>query len=370
MLSEIQLVNRTRDTSLSPFFLVRDCPSLSYEQQTYDEVLTALHKPYIQLRIIDGTVATIFCNKYGGSPLISEDNKGDSHGQQDPEQRQLAFEKAALSLFTRVNRDKNKENPNPTVIQGADGKTYQWSSIITEDPQREGILVVDLIGEDVTNVVQATINKSRGLDHDVGNLLYGVSLANETLRAILGNEFPKGKEMTENIRKIVQAAMGLLRSGDSSYSVESIPLNMKDMIALISQELAIKLEETSKEFSYQEKPWDVQGDKESVERVMRNLIDNALRYGGDQISVTTVQRSDGRVRIEVHDNGCGIPLNHLDSLFRDNNKRLKGTPGSGTGLAVVKELVEEKMGGEVGVESAPGKGTTFFFILDAADSDR
>lgn len=110
-------------------------------------------------------------------------------------------------------------------------------------------------------------------------------------------------------------------------------------------------------------------DGRALEQVLTNLVDNAIKYCPSNSRVALAARQEGRwVRITVTDNGPGIESKHLARLFerfyRVNAGRSRELGGTGLGLAIVKHLVES-MGGQVRVESTPGKGTTFSFELPA-----
>ncbi|MBC8131368.1 MAG: hypothetical protein H7X95_00195, partial [Deltaproteobacteria bacterium] len=122
------------------------------------------------------------------------------------------------------------------------------------------------------------------------------------------------------------------------------------------------------------------GDKRAIEQVLTNLIENAVKYCPDGATITirvveqtaADQRGDLTVRtlrISVEDTGPGIEAKHLPRLFerfyRADKGRSRDMGGTGLGLSIVKHLVEA-MDGRVGVESTPGKGTTFWFTLPAA----
>ncbi|MDI3284516.1 HAMP domain-containing sensor histidine kinase [Polyangium sp. 15x6] len=103
--------------------------------------------------------------------------------------------------------------------------------------------------------------------------------------------------------------------------------------------------------------------------VLSNLVQNAIKYMGDgeerRITIRSVDRDD-EVRVEVQDTGPGIAPSDRDGLFelyaRGHDAK---TPGLGLGLATVKRLVESH-GGHVGVETAPGRGSVFWFSMPAA----
>jgi len=114
---------------------------------------------------------------------------------------------------------------------------------------------------------------------------------------------------------------------------------------------------------------DVTADPVRVSVVFRNLISNALRFTdpGGTVTVSAQARPE-EVIFSVTDTGVGIPQEHLGRVF-EMFFRVPGqepTTGAGLGLAIVKEIVKAH-GGQVGVESQPGKGSRFWFTLPRAD---
>jgi len=112
------------------------------------------------------------------------------------------------------------------------------------------------------------------------------------------------------------------------------------------------------------------GDRDRFEQVLLNLIDNAIKYSptGCDVVVSTDRVRDV-VRVAVEDKGIGIPPPEQSAIFEkfyraDPELRLAPS-GTGLGLYISRELVE-RMGGKIGVESRPGRGSTFFVELPAA----
>jgi signal transduction histidine kinase len=113
---------------------------------------------------------------------------------------------------------------------------------------------------------------------------------------------------------------------------------------------------------------ELEGDPGRLDQVLSNLVSNALRHtpGGGQI-VLEAQPITGGVRLRVRDNGVGIPEEDLpfifDRFWRGDASRSRQTGGSsGLGLAIARQLVLLH-GGQIGVESQPGQGTTFSIEL-------
>lgn len=111
-------------------------------------------------------------------------------------------------------------------------------------------------------------------------------------------------------------------------------------------------------------PTDLVGDPHMVREVVDNLVGNALKHSpSDRQVVVSVREEGGQVRLDVRDEGVGIPEAEQASLFerwtRTDSSRSRQVPGLGLGLAIVKRLVTAH-GGTLGVSSRPGEGATFW----------
>jgi signal transduction histidine kinase len=116
----------------------------------------------------------------------------------------------------------------------------------------------------------------------------------------------------------------------------------------------------------------VRADLTRVERIVDNLIDNAIKYspGGGKVTVSARQNG-GEILVSVRDEGIGISATDAEKLFRPF-QRLESVVGTaiqgvGLGLVVCRRLVEAH-GGSIWVESEPGKGSTFRFTLPVAEA--
>ncbi len=109
------------------------------------------------------------------------------------------------------------------------------------------------------------------------------------------------------------------------------------------------------------------GDGEIVHRVLDNLVTNALKFSPPAGPLTlTAQRRSGSVRVSVTDAGPGIAPEDHDRLFKKFSRIERRGRSTGLGLAFCRQATEA-MGGHVGVVSAPGEGSTFWFELPAAE---
>ena len=110
----------------------------------------------------------------------------------------------------------------------------------------------------------------------------------------------------------------------------------------------------------------ISGDPGKLKRVLVNLVSNAVKYNVDYGEVTVELRAiDGKVVIEVSDNGPGIPEDNIPHLFERFYRvpdEIGFTEGTGLGLTIAHRIIEEH-GGRIEVESELGEGSTFRCIL-------
>lgn len=144
------------------------------------------------------------------------------------------------------------------------------------------------------------------------------------------------------------------------------PVDMNELVAEVAASLAGPLRASRAEFSVQPDLPAARCDRKRIGEVLQNLIENAIKYMGDQttpeIFVGVRRDKDGPVFF-VRDNGIGIDARYHQSIFGLFNKLDAASEGTGIGLALVKRIIEVH-GGELWVESdGPGKGSTFCFTL-------
>ena len=114
----------------------------------------------------------------------------------------------------------------------------------------------------------------------------------------------------------------------------------------------------------------VRADADRLVQVLVNLVSNAVKFSPAGAAVhVAVRESGGRARVEVIDRGRGVPAAHRSAIFErfrqveSSDARDKG--GTGLGLAICKAIVEQH-GGDIGVESEEGRGSTFWFEVPSA----
>ncbi|HEX9017499.1 MAG TPA: HAMP domain-containing sensor histidine kinase [Chloroflexota bacterium] len=189
-----------------------------------------------------------------------------------------------------------------------------------------------------------------------------------TLDLIYGEAIHLG-ELVDDLQELALAEAGQLK-------LEKAPADFADVVDRAVRAVSARALEKNIRLSASvpERLPPLEIDRRRITQVLLNLLSNAVAYTppGGSVSLK-VDRSGDVVNVAVSDTGQGIPAEHLASVFdrfyRVDPSRARTTGGSGIGLAIVKQLVEAH-GGKVGVESEPGKGSTFTFSLPAPASER
>ncbi|MFA5200621.1 MAG: ATP-binding protein, partial [Candidatus Omnitrophota bacterium] len=111
----------------------------------------------------------------------------------------------------------------------------------------------------------------------------------------------------------------------------------------------------------------VKADRDKIEQVMTNLIDNAIKFNKEGGFIKIIAEDLGsNLKVIVEDSGQGIPIKDAPRIFerfyRVDKARSRQLGGTGLGLSIVKHIIELH-GGSVGLESTEGLGSKFWFIL-------
>ncbi|MHB9070368.1 MAG: sensor histidine kinase, partial [Sedimentisphaerales bacterium] len=179
--------------------------------------------------------------------------------------------------------------------------------------------------------------------------------------------------MIDGANRMTKMIEGLLlysRVSSKAHFAEVVDLN--DIVKEIGQlELSVLLEEKHTTIDVPVPLPEVDADPVQIRQLLQNLIANGMKYQAKDnvphITLTSQPAANGMVRINITDNGIGIKPEFQQAIFV-MFKRLHSKneyEGTGIGLAVCKKIVE-KNGGQIGVESEFGKGSTFWFTVPLA----
>ncbi|MBI3181655.1 MAG: PAS domain-containing sensor histidine kinase [Myxococcales bacterium] len=145
------------------------------------------------------------------------------------------------------------------------------------------------------------------------------------------------------------------------------PLELSDLVASVVEDFRSRDPERMLSVALPAGRVMVLADATRIEQVIANYLDNAFRYTPSSAAVRVTLEMDPRVaRVSVADLGLGIPPERQPLLFqrfyRVSSEATRRQPGLGLGLYICRMIVQAH-GGEVGVKSQPGEGSTFFFTL-------
>jgi signal transduction histidine kinase len=213
--------------------------------------------------------------------------------------------------------------------------------------------------------------------HDLRSPLTSILFLAETLQR--GRSGAVNAVQERQLGLIYSAAFGLssvasdvielARGGDRLVDLDPIPFSVtdilesvRDIVQPIAEEKSLTVRLTSPEADFRI------GHPVALSRVLLNLTTNALKFTGEGfVELTAIQRTGRAIEFSVRDTGRGIPPQSMATLFEPFRRRQKpgeyAFSGSGLGLSICRKLVEA-MGSVMQVETSPGYGTRFYFVLD------
>jgi PAS domain S-box-containing protein len=172
-------------------------------------------------------------------------------------------------------------------------------------------------------------------------------------------------DAAKRMDSLIEDLLSYSRLGRVEMQLGSVRL--EDTVSDAVRQIEAVLTSSGAEIELVEPFSDVYGHHATLVQVLVNLLSNSLKFAQvgvkPKIRVST-ESNDGNVRIWIADNGIGIAREHQQRIFQPF-ERLHGVesyPGTGIGLAVVRRGIE-RMGGQVGVESEPGRGSKFWIEL-------
>lgn len=178
----------------------------------------------------------------------------------------------------------------------------------------------------------------------------------------------KGKQYCERILNSSEQIVSLLEKIYTYVSAKESPLviervELGEVLELLQEEFGPQMRLRQVRWCGPETTPAIQADRLSLIRILRNLVENALKYGGEKLTEIHIgcrEHEEDHV-ISVRDDGAGFQDTDAKEIFGlfVRGKNHKGAKGTGLGLAIVKELVRQHKG-TVWAEPAEGRGATFF----------
>jgi PAS domain S-box-containing protein len=267
-----------------------------------------------------------------------------------------------------------------------DASTFAAEISLSAIDTDEGILVAAAV-HDVTD--QLRVKDLERSNHDLESFIYTVShdlraplralsgyseLLLEEYGDVLGEEGHGYAErivsVSEQMGQQIDYLLHLSRISRAELQLQSVDLSGE--AARIAEEIQRREPTRPVRFTIA-KQVRALADRRLILTVLQNLLDNAWKFtsGRDDASIEfgTVPSSDAAVCCYVRDNGAGFDPAYASKLFQPFQRlhAARDFPGTGTGLATVRRIVE-RHGGHVWAESAVGAGATFYFTLDRKES--
>jgi PAS domain S-box-containing protein len=209
-----------------------------------------------------------------------------------------------------------------------------------------------IVSHDLQNPLYKIASRARELDE-----AYGRRMGLEAIDALADI-----RETAERMAEMVKGILNYSRLG--KLEVEQLPVSVKAILADVLADLQDKISGSSAEVIYGDLP-EVVADSVLLYQLFLNLISNGLKFVSGRPPRIEVRCEEHPTlwRFQVSDNGVGIPADQKQRIF-GFLERGQDAPGEGLGigLAICKRIVD-RLGGEIGVESTPGQGSTFHFSL-------
>jgi PAS domain S-box-containing protein len=267
-----------------------------------------------------------------------------------------------------------------------DASTFPAEISLSAIDTDEGIIVAAAVQDETDQFRVKDLERS---NHDLESFIYTVShdlraplralsgyseLLLEEYGEVLGEEGHGYAErivsVSEQMGQQIDYLLHLSRISRAELHLQSVDLG--EEAARIAEEIQRREPNRPIRFTIQRQVR-VVADRRLILTVLQNLLDNAWKFtsGRDDASIEfgTVPSSDDAVRCYVRDNGAGFDQAYASKLFEPFQRlhAARDFPGTGTGLATVRRIVE-RHGGRVWAEGAVGAGATFYFTLDRKES--
>ena len=245
-------------------------------------------------------------------------------------------------------------------------------------------IIIILISRRAQRLARKQMDFVAGVSHEFRTPLAVIHAVSENLADGLITDSKQVEECGAVIRNDARRLAGMVEQvlefagvnrGKSWYQIQPVDIEgvFEDVLARYSTLEPRKTLRVEKQFEPNLPP--VLADRGALECAVRNIIDNAVKYGGEPcwIGIKAHTRQDDRkeaIEISIADNGIGIKAADLDQIFepfyRASDVVAAQIHGNGLGLSLVKKAVEAN-GGTISVSSTPGKGSWFTLVLPTAN---
>jgi PAS domain S-box-containing protein len=351
-----------------------DMGKLLVAQQTTEAAIDSLYDPVI---VTDGEGCVTKLNPAGEEIFGSEKENAGKHVGEVARDARIAGAVAEALESQRPVAGEGMSSVLPLAVDGSE-RAFRVRTTPMRDNRNRLLGAITLL-EDITHLREIDRLKSEFIataSHELRTPLTSVQMGvHLLLEGALGELTDKQNEVLqacrqdcERLDKLMRDLLDLSRIEAGESQPQLATVSARDLLTTAVKELRPQVEAKGLEVRV-EVPVDlpsVKVDRLQIERVIGNLVINALRHtkqGGIRISA---EHRDGNVAVSVCDTGSGIPTEYLPHIF-DKFVQVPDEPtgGAGLGLTISKSIVEAH-GGQISVQSEVGRGTTFTFTLPLA----
>ncbi|HEX4918368.1 MAG TPA: hybrid sensor histidine kinase/response regulator [Limnobacter sp.] len=221
---------------------------------------------------------------------------------------------------------------------------------------------------------QANIAKTQFLaaaSHDLRQPLQAIELLTDALRRDLINHPSRSlldliQDAGQGLRDLLNALLDSSRINAAAITAKPQHLQLDTLLQRIHHDFAPLAAKKGLDLRLRSTQQWVYTDPQLLDRIIRNFVDNAVKYTTSGRVLLGCRRQGDSMRVEVHDTGIGIPDMAQEAIFNEfhqlNNPERDKAKGLGLGLFIAKSLAKV-LGLEVGLHSAPGKGSSFYIEL-------
>jgi light-regulated signal transduction histidine kinase (bacteriophytochrome) len=205
--------------------------------------------------------------------------------------------------------------------------------------------------------------------HDLKGPAIGIHGVTNLLQKHYGHALDeRGRKYCDTILKAAEQISAFVYQINEYISAKEVSLtiekvSMKEVLKTVEEEFSQRLQDRQITWRAPDSVPEVKADRLSVLRVVRNLVDNALKYGGQKLSHIEIgyEESDDSHIFSVKDDGIGLRADQQEGLFAAFVRKgtSRGVAGAGIGLAIVREIAERHKG-KVWLLSHHGEGTIFY----------
>ena len=178
------------------------------------------------------------------------------------------------------------------------------------------------------------------------------------------------QENNELLLKLISDILDLSKIEAGTFEFHLTAFDVNQMCQEVVRSLALKVRGRNVELLFGGHPAQCRmvSDKSRLIQVLTNFINNALKFTQEGSITLGYDISDTEIRFYVRDTGAGIPAKDQPTIFDRFVKLNNFVQGTGLGLSICKSIIEQ-LGGRIGVESAEGQGSCFWFALPRTDSE-